>query len=199
MQTEIEAKFLNLDHDEIRAKLRKLGASCEHPMRQMRRMIFDYSDRSLRQDKHGLLRIRDENDKVTVTYKNRPSDQAYANEIETTIGSFETMAQLFEAIGLEQVSYQESKRETWYLEDCEVVLDEWPWLKPYIEIEGPSEAAIKARAKELELNWDDAKFGSVDTAYRVEYPGICDDETVSAMSEMKFDQPIHEWLAARRR
>ncbi len=195
---EIEAKFLNLNHDDIRAKLRALGATCEHPMRQMRRVIFDYPDRSIRQAQHGLLRIRDENDKVTVTYKNRPAGQAYANEIETTIGSFEAMAQLFEAIGLEQISYQESKRETWHLGDCEVVLDIWPWLSPYIEIEGPTEVSIKARTQELSLSWNDAKFGSVDTAYRVEYPGMHADETVSAMSEMKFDASLHEWLAARR-
>jgi adenylate cyclase class 2 len=199
MQTEIEAKFLNLSHDEIRAKLRALGATCEFSMRQMRRVIFDYPDRSLRQDKHGLLRIRDENDKITVTYKNRPSGQAYANEIETTIGSFETMTALFEAIGLEKVSYQESRRETWHLEDCEVVLDEWPWLPTYIEIEGPSETSIQARASQLNLDWSDAKFGSVDTAYRVEYLSMSAEDSISDVGDVKFDAPVPEWLESRRR
>jgi hypothetical protein len=45
MQQEIEAKFLNVDHDEVRAKLLAKHAVCVHPMRLMRRELFDYSDR----------------------------------------------------------------------------------------------------------------------------------------------------------
>lgn len=37
MQQEIEAKFLHQNHDEIRQKLKALGAKCTEPMRTMRR------------------------------------------------------------------------------------------------------------------------------------------------------------------
>ena len=40
MNKEIEAKFLKVDHDALRAQLTALGAHCEHPMRLMRRVIF---------------------------------------------------------------------------------------------------------------------------------------------------------------
>lgn len=65
MQTEIEAKFLDVDHDEIRAKLKGLSAVCEQPMRTMVRNNFDYPD--LRLEKvGGWIRVRDEGDKITM-------------------------------------------------------------------------------------------------------------------------------------
>jgi adenylate cyclase class 2 len=69
MQTEIEAKFLDVDHDALRAKLRALGAVCEQPMRTMFRKGFDFPDRRLRKEKNGWVRIRNEGDKVTMSYK----------------------------------------------------------------------------------------------------------------------------------
>lgn len=41
MNTEIEAKFLDVDHDAVRAKLTALGATCEQPMRLMRRLTLE--------------------------------------------------------------------------------------------------------------------------------------------------------------
>jgi hypothetical protein len=80
----------------------------------------------------------------------------------------------------------------------EVVLDEWPWVKSYIEIEGPNEAAIKAASESLGLRWDDAEFGSVDTVYIKEYPGIRDNETIGEMPEIRFGEPVPKWLEERR-
>lgn len=36
-------------------------------------------------------------------------------------------------------------------DDTEVVIDEWPWLPPFIEIEGQSEDAVRAAATALVL------------------------------------------------
>ena len=61
------------------------------------------------------------------------------------------------------------------LDGCEVVLDEWPWLEPMIEIEGPSEESVKTAAALLGCEWDDAIFGTVVTAYRTQYPALKSD------------------------
>ena len=79
MATEIEAKFLDIDHDEIRAKLAAAGAQLEVPMRLMRRQLFDYPDGRLQHANHGRLRIRDEGSQVTLTYKARGNGK-YAQE-----------------------------------------------------------------------------------------------------------------------
>jgi adenylate cyclase class 2 len=52
------------------------------------------------------------------------------------------------------------------------MLDEWPWLNPYIEIEGESEDAVRRTAKLLGLDWNKALFGGVANAYLQQYPHI---------------------------
>lgn len=199
MPTEIEAKFLKVSHEDVRAKLSAAGALLEHPMRLMRRQMFDYPDKRFRDARPGKkLRLRDEGDRVTFTYKEGRTDSNYTHELETTAGSFEDMSALLQAMGMELYSYQESKRETWHLRDVEVVLDEWPWVDPYIEIEGPSEEAIRNVAAELGFDWSDAKFGSVDTAYRFQYPGMTQTETVNSFAEIKFSMPLPEFFERRK-
>lgn len=195
MQTEIEAKFLDINHDEIRAKLKKLGAKLEHPMRLMRRELFDHADNRYQKNKQNeRFRIRDEGNKVTINYKNANSGTVYAHELETTVGSYDEIAKILKAVGFKSYSFQESKRETWHYKDVEVVLDEWPWLNPYIEIEGPNEEAIKSVAKELRFDWKEAKFGSVDTAYEHQYPGMTESDSIGAIKEVKFGQPLPQYF-----
>jgi adenylate cyclase class 2 len=69
-------------------------------------------------------------------------------------------------------TYQESKRENWKLDDVEIMLDEWPWLNPYIEIEASSEADVRRVAAMLELDWGEAMFGGVANVYKHQYPHI---------------------------
>lgn len=196
MQPEIEVKFLNLDHETIRAKLLAIGAKCEHPMRLMRRTLLDYPDMRLQDDSWGRLRVRDEGDSITATYKT-DGDGVYSQEVETTVGSYEAMVQLFEAVGLKSYSMQESKRETWRYQDVEIVLDEWPWLNPYIEIEGPDEGAVMEVAKLLDFDWSQTYLGNVDVAYRVQYKNMKDNETVSSMKELRFSSEMPTWLKER--
>lgn len=197
MAQEIEAKFLDVSHDVIREKLTQLGAHLEQPMRLMRRTIFDYPDKRL-EATHRRLRVRDEGDKITVTFKAHEGDSKYPVEIETRVESYEAMCELFEAAGLEGYSRQESKRETWVYKDVEVVLDEWPWVKPFIEIEGPSEDSIRQVASELGFDWNDAYFGAAETVYCAEYPSMKDTETIGEVAELTFSGELPEWLAVRR-
>lgn len=197
MQQEIEAKFLNVDHDVIRTKLMKAGATLEHPMRLMRRVMLDYPDHRFQvSNQSKRLRIRDEGDKVTVTFK-ESNESNYAHEVETIVSSFEEMCDVFKAIGFGTYSYQESKRETWQYSNVEVVLDEWPWLETYIEIEGPDEVSIQLAAKDLGFNWEDAEFGSVDSAYRIQYKKMTETESIGNVAEVKFDMPVPQYFKDR--
>ncbi|CAN5422529.1 hypothetical protein BH10PAT3_BH10PAT3_1140 [soil metagenome] len=199
MQQEIEVKFLDVKVDDIRAKLHALGAHCEHPMRLMRRVHFDYPDHRFQKSGHDQrLRVRDEANKITVTYKKK-NETNYTYEVETTVGSFDEMINILKAIGLDDFSYQESKRETWQCDNVEVVIDEWPWLNPYIEIEGPDEVSIQAVAKKLGFEWKDARFGSVDTGYRHQYPGMKKGDSVGDLPEVKFDMPLPQYFINRQK
>ncbi len=194
MNTEIEVKFCGVDHDEVRAKLEAAGAVCKSPMGLMRRVVIETAEIH---KKGGYLRVREQNGVSTLTYKQFDALSVDgAKEIETTVADFDAMASIFRALEPTRYSYQESKREVWHVGDVEVVLDEWPWLKPYIEIEGQSEDALKSVADKLGLSWDDAVFGDVMVAYRLQYPHLTEKQTVGDLEEVKFGDPLPEMFQA---
>ncbi len=197
MQTEIEAKFLNIDHDMMREKLRAIGAICEQPMRVMRRVTFDFPDGSLRKKHNGWARVRDEGNKITMSYK-QLNDRSFqgTKEVNVTINDFDEGCKLLEALGLQKGGYQETKRESWKLGAIEIELDEWPWAKPYMEIEGPTEEAVRGLADSLGLDWAKVLHGSVEVVYTAEYDVT--EADVNSWSEILFTAVPPE-LAAKRR
>lgn len=143
MKSEIEVKFLDINHGEMRAKLEELGAVCVQPMRLMRRVAIEND--FMRTGKDAFLRVRDEGHRVTMTYKQFDELSVDgAKEIEVIVSDFEATVAILEQAGLKSRTFQETKRETWKLGEYEIVLDEWPWLKPYIEIEGRVKRSSKS-------------------------------------------------------
>jgi adenylate cyclase class 2 len=196
MQPEIEAKFLHIDHDEIRRKLRELGAKCEQPMRSMRRKNFDFPDKSLEKI-GGWVRLRDEGEKITLAYKqleHRGVDGT--KEVSIVVNSFEETELFLTSIGLRQNSYQETKRESWTLDDTMIELDEWPWIHPFIEVEAVDEVTLFTIAEKLGFSRNDALHGSVEVAYQAEYDVT--EAEIDGWPEIRFT-PIPDLLAAKRR
>jgi len=192
MNTEIEAKFVNINHDEIRQKLLDLGAKLEKPFRNMRRVTIDTPEMKA---KNAFVRIRDEGEKVVITYKQFDQNSVDGmKEIEVVVSHFEETIAIFAAAGLIQGSYQESTRETWNLRNAEIVLDTWPWLNPYIEIEANDIKTVKSTAKLLDLKWSDAVFGDVMAAYKVQYPHLGQRDTVGNIAEVRFNDPLPDLL-----
>jgi adenylate cyclase class 2 len=195
MKTEIEVKFLNVDFNLMREKLSHLDAECIQPMRMMRREIIETPELEA---KRSFVRIRDEGNKVTLTYKQVDEDSLTGvKEIEVSVSDFNDTVTLLGKAGLATKSFQESMRETWHIDSVEVVLDEWPWLNPYIEIEGLSETEVKGVASRLGFNWDDAVFGRVTSAYQIQYPNGDADKLVT-IPVVAFDQPIPEIISGRK-
>ena len=201
MQPEIEVKFLDCDHGEIRKKLAAVGAQCTQPRRLMRRAIIDYPDRRLEKADEsgwGWIRVRDEGDKITCTYKHVGADERRTtHEIEFAISDFDQAIKFFQTIGLEVLSTQETKRETWQLGTVQVMLDEWPWIPPYIEIEGETEAEIRNLAEALGMDWKTAVHGSSDAAYRLYFPKMSEQDGVSDISELTFAGEMPMYLKER--
>lgn len=193
MKPEIEATFLAIDHGELRTKLKVLDALREQPLFLMKRAIYDYPD--LRLDKQAAwVRVRQEASKVTLGFKQRKSETIDGmREIEIVVSDYDKACALLEAIGLNPKAMQESKREVWRLGDCEVMLDEWPWIPPYVEVEGPSEQAVRAVAQKLGLDYDTAIFDSTDAIYQ-KYFDVA--RTEISTVPLIFG-PIPEWLEAK--
>lgn len=194
MPSEIEAKFLHVDHDVLRARLKALGATCTHPNRLTKRLTIDHPDRRLKK-KRGWIRLRDEGDKVTLAYKQlNERSIAGMQEIEVVVSDFAKAEAFLRAIGLEFYNYQETRRESWALDGVEVDLDEWPWIPPFAEIEGPNEAAVWAVVERLGLTKDQALFGSVENAYQAVYDVT--EEEVNDWERITFGE-VPDWLRAR--
>ncbi len=192
MNTEIEVKFLNIDHNAMRDTLRAIGAICEQPMRLMRRVTIDAP---VMKEKNAYLRVRDEGHQVTLTYKQFDALAIDgAKEIEEVVEDFDATIAILKAAGLPYSSFQESKRETWKLNDIEIVLDEWPWLNPYIEIEADSQEKLQHTAKLLQLDWNSAAFGDVMVAYRAQYLHLNEHDTIGTIPEAKFGMPLPDLL-----
>lgn len=188
MNTEFEVKFVSVDHEVIRNKLRELGAALEQPMRLMKRAIIETEQLKA---KNAFIRVRDEGNRVTLTYKHFTELSVDgAKEYEIVVSDFQTTVELLKAAGLPYHSLQESKRETWKLDGSEIVLDEWPWLNPYMEIEGSDEDHVKDTAFKLGFKWDDAVFGDVMAAYRKQYPHLTETDTVGNIPEVRFNDPL---------
>jgi len=195
MTQEIEAKFLQVDFDLIREKLKAIGGVCRQHMRMMKRVVLDFPDRDLQANHGAWVRVRDEGNKITLTYKQTVEHQfGGANEIEVTVSSYEDTIAIFQKLGLVIHTDQETKRETWQIGTVEIVLDEWPWLDPYIEIEGPTKDSVQEVAQKLGLDWNDAIFGSITVAYRHQYPKISKEESISQIPQIKFSLPVPDWF-----
>lgn len=191
MKTEIEVKFAGIDIAEIRQALKAAGAQLEQPMRLMKRALIEEPHHEA---EHAFIRIRDEGDKITLTFKRRDDPSASTidsvKELEVEVSDFDKTVTIFSEAGWKYKTFQESKRETWKLDGTEVVIDEWPWLEPYIEIEGESEADVRAAAKKLGLSWDDVLFGHIDALYEMQYEFQGGVRGVIDLPEVRFDDPL---------
>jgi adenylate cyclase, class 2 len=196
MQTELEAKFLDIEADKIRNSLKANGAVLIHPERLMRRKNFDYPDGRL-EKVGGWIRVRDEGDKTTLAYK-RLVDRTIegTKEISLAVEDFEKISNLLLAIGLRNKSYQETKRERWELDGVEVTIDTWPWIPTFAELEGSSESGLQKTAAKLGLDWGRALHGSVENAYQAYY-GVSEEE-IDGWESITF-VPVPEWLKPHRR
>jgi adenylate cyclase class 2 len=170
---EIEVKFLNIDSVLIESKLEAIGAKKIFEKLYKRR-IFDYPD--LRLNKKGAwIRLRDEGEKITLTYKERIGMKTFdgktnddsMEEIEINVNDFEKTAEMLNKIGFIEKFYQENKRIRYQLNDIEFDIDFWPQLDPYLEIEAPSWEKIDEAIKLLELNPEDKRIFSTTQIYKL--------------------------------
>ena len=181
---EYEAKFISIDKDNVRERLKLAGAKLVKPEFLQKRVVFNLP--TGHEISGGWLRVRDEADKITMSLKvisgSKIKDQ---KEICLKIDNFQEAVKFLETIGCNKKSYQENRRELWGFKDVEVAIDEWPFVEPFIEIESDSEDKVKEVAKNLGFNYTQAFFGATDIICQKEY-GIPLD-VINSIPEIRFD------------
>ena len=169
MQNEIEAQFLSVDKTKIRAKLQSIGATCIKPEIKMKRVIFDVGP-------HRFIRVRDEGDKIVMTYKNVEDDNSIlgTKEINLIVNDYDDAVLFMQETKLPIKAHQETLREIW-------------------QFQGPTEDAVWNVAAKLGFSKAAAKFGSVDTTYQHYYGVDCD--TVNLKTPViTFECEPPEWV-----
>lgn len=168
MKIEYEATFPNINKKEIKKRLRKSNAVLVKKEFLQKRSVFNLPKGH--EIKGGWLRIRDEGDKISMSMKiidgNKIENQ---KEICIKVDSFKQAELLLISIGCKKKAYQENRREIWELNNVEVTIDEWPFLEPFVEIEGTSEESVRKASELLDFDYKKALFCSVDTLYRKKY------------------------------
>jgi len=185
MEIEYEAVFTNIEPDSFRAVLTSAGAELARAEYMQTRSAFNLPESVLTQK--GWARVRDEGDKITMSVKSIEGEGIESQkESCVTVDSFKQAESLLTQLGCDKKAYQETKRELWMLDGVEVTIDTWPFLEPFVEVEGSSEAVVKAVAEKLGFDWAAAKFCAVDTLYSEKYD-ISTDQINNHTPEILFD------------
>ncbi len=165
MTKEHETKILDIDKEEVINKLTALGAKKSSEFL-MRRWVYDWVE----EDPDNInewIRLRDEGKKTTLTYKKRFSDQSIpTEEIEIKVDDFDNTAKIFSQIPFKRKFYQENKRTIYKFEKIEFMIDEWPGLKPHLEIEGKTKKAMERGVELLGFKGKESGDISVNDLYK---------------------------------
>ena len=168
MKTEFEATFCNIDKEAVQKALKEIDAVRLSPEFLQKRVVFDLPKGH--EIPGGWLRVRQEANGATMSLKAVTGDKITdQRETQLRVDDFDTAVEFLKEIGAKQKSYQENKRERWTLDGVEVTIDEWPFLEPFVEVEGRSEKVVRDAAQKLGFNYADAKFCAVGTQYAEKY------------------------------
>ena len=160
MQIEHELKFLVPEPTAVLERLTRQGGTLAAPRQLLRRCVF-FIPASPYED---FIRLRDEGERVTLTYKRMTTDGVL--EEEERVQSFEVTRNLLQHMRLTFSSYQENFRTTYMLGQAMITLDEWPGIPPFLEIEAPDPTTLLQTAAWLDLDPQQGIVGSVGVVYR---------------------------------
>ncbi|MDP3900695.1 MAG: CYTH domain-containing protein [bacterium] len=167
MDIEYEATFLDVDKAEARKKFKAAKATLIKPEFLQKRDVFFLPDKR----RNAWLRVREEADKK-ITFSLKIIDGKKINdqkEICLEVDNYKKTVELLKKIGCEWKGYQETRRELWMLDGVELTIDEWPFLEPFVEVEGPSEKKVKSVCKKIGFDYSKALFCAIGELYKMKY------------------------------
>ena len=188
MEIEYEATFTNVDKDDVRSRLKNAGATLVRPEFLQKRIPFHLPKEKRSED--AWLRVRDEGDKITLSLKIVDGDKIEdQKELCLDVSSFDDAVALLESIGCEPKAYQETKRELWKLNDVDITIDEWPFLEPFVEVEGQSEQEVKNVSEKIGFSYTEALFCAVGKLYVMKYGVPLEHINGGKVNRLTFDMP----------
>lgn len=177
MQTEFEAKILEIDVDEVIAKLDVLGAR-KIGEKMQKRFVYDFVPKI----EKTWIRLRTDGEKTTVAIKEIQNDAIDGTkELEILVDDFEKTNIFLEKLGYFAKGYQENKRISYVLGTVAIEIDSWPRIPPYVEIEAQSVLDVEATIKKL--GFEVSQTTSINTTDVYKKYGI----DIASIKELKFE------------
>ena len=116
------------------------------------------------------IRLRTTNGQTTLTIKEifsqedeYPIDKL--KEVEFEVGDFDAADKFLRELDFYCDSHQEKRRIQFKLDGMEIVIDYWPMIAPYVEIEGEDPEKIYELVEKLGYQKQDAKVMNTDSVY----------------------------------
>jgi adenylate cyclase class 2 len=190
MEIEFEGRILDINPEELIAKIKAVGGKLKKELTLYRRSVFGLCD-----IKRGFVRVRDEGDKVTMTakiYKDPKFPQEYELQLKD---NFENGQAFLEALNLNKKAYHETMREKWSIpkpgknkhghELCEVAIDYIPGLPVYAELECKTKEDLHKTAKLLNVKVADLMYGGYGKVF-VHYYDMAENEINNVIPSLTF-------------
>jgi len=153
---ETEVKFHIADMKGLATRLKSLGAQLTTPRTFEFNLRFDTPTGDILQDNCVLRLRRDAESRLTFKGSSKSRKGVLIRqEIEFSVGDFDSAQEFLEALGYQVVALYEKYRTTYILGEIHFMLDELPYGN-FFEIEGPDVATIQRIAHELDLDWNEA-------------------------------------------
>ena len=161
MDKEIEVRFLEINPQEIIAKLKSLDAKFKGDWLQLRNC---YDFKPVR--KNSWIRLRTNGTKTTLTIKEINSTAVDGTgECEIEVSNFDTTDEILQRLGYKARSVQENRRVQYVLDGVEIDIDCWPYIPVYLELEANSEQSIKDVCIKLGLDYNQSTTLDVMSIY----------------------------------
>jgi adenylate cyclase class 2 len=178
MNSEHELRVLEVSPSDIEEKIINAGGKKLQGRTLQRRYTYDV----IPTERNKWVRLRTNGKKSTLAIKHVTGHGVSdTKEVEVEVSDFETSAALMEEMGIKAKSYQENYRTLYELNGAEIMLDEWPLIPPYVEIEANSAEIVENTINMLGFETESATGLDVSSVYEQIYKIDIDN-----MPELKF-------------
>lgn len=163
---EIVIQDKNIPMSELKERIKSLGGE----IIQEESIFYHFKYLHPYNNNKAFIRLRNEVDKITLTYKIH--DGKFPREHEIIVNNFKEAHDILKLLGC-QYDYECHKlREIWSLKGCkEIVFDTYPGVETYAELECDNEKDIKLVLEKLKLNtnFDEYERISINKYYQEKY------------------------------
>lgn len=145
------------------------------------------------------IRLRQTGDETTITIKKIVDSKGEyeldaVEELEFNVPDIETGKSFLEDLGYFFARHQIKMRIAYDYKNTEIVIDKWPMLNPYVEIEGPTEEEINEAVEMLGYNIEDAIVINTDDVYLQNGIDIYDDEHKDLSYSDEEQQEVEKYM-----